>query len=240
MKPNQWILVPSLAALCLALATPAAEAQERFAITIGAMGGLGGSVDADPGDSLTNTAYQLTAALIIEAKTLLVVRAGHLNLDDDPVFVSLTDAGLDYVNIGGEYRYDHAFYESGVYLGLGGYRLDGNPLDPGDSETDTSFGVVLGLTGDFEAHPTAELRHRHRRALGEPGHRAGICHWAGRPGFQLLRNAASRPAAQRLEVKASPERWCSLTFSAKLWRSAGLSQSCAPMNRSTTRLSTSR
>ena len=150
MKPNQRILVPFLAVLCLALATPAAVAQETYTFTLGALGGLGGSIDADPGDSLANTTYQLTAGLLIEHKTHLVVRAGHLNLDDDAVFESLTDAGLDYVNIAGEYRYDHGFYESGLYFGLGGYFLDGNPLSGGDSERDTSFGVVLGLTGDFE------------------------------------------------------------------------------------------
>lgn len=150
MKSNQRILVPFLAVLCLALAAPAAVAQERYTFTLGALGGLGGSIDADPGDSLSNTSFQLNAGLIIEPETHLVVRAGHLNLDDDAVFESLTDAGLDYVNIAGEYRFDHAFYESGVYFGLGGYRLDGNSLGLGESESDTSFGVVLGLTGDFE------------------------------------------------------------------------------------------
>lgn len=150
MKPNQRILVPFLAILSLALAAPAAEAQDRYTFTLGVLGGLGGSLDANPGDSLSNTSYQLTAALITEPKTHLTLRLGHLNLDDDALFESLTDAGLDYVSIAGEYRYDHGFYESGVYFGLGGYRLDGNPLAGGDAETDTSFGVVLGLTGDFE------------------------------------------------------------------------------------------
>lgn len=151
MKLNQRVLVRFLAVLSLGIAAAgAAEAQERYTFTVGVLGGLGGSLDADPGDSLSNTSYQLTAALITEPKTHLVLRVGHLNLDDDAVFESLTDAGLDYLSIAGEYRYDHAFYESGIYFGLGGYRLDGNPVGGGDSSCDTSFGVVLGLTGDFE------------------------------------------------------------------------------------------
>lgn len=144
LLPCSWLLV------VLSLAAAPAEAQDRYTFTVGALGGLGGSLDANPGDSLSNTAYQLTAALITEPKTHLALRVGHLNLDDDEIFEELTEAGLDYVNISGEYRYDHAFYESGVYFGLGGYRLEGNPLDGGETRTDTSFGLVLGLTGEFE------------------------------------------------------------------------------------------
>jgi hypothetical protein len=151
LKLNQRVLVRFLAVLSLGIAVAeTAEAQEGYTFTVGVLGGLGGSLDADPGDSLSNTAYQLTAALITEPKTHLALRVGHLNLDDDGVFESLTDAGLDYLNIAGEYRYDHAFYESGIYFGLGGYRLDGNPLDGGESSSETSFGGVLGLTGEFE------------------------------------------------------------------------------------------
>lgn len=126
------------------------EAQDSYTFTLGALAGVGGSVDADPGDDLSNPSFQLMASLLTETKTHLVGRVGHIGLDASDSFGTLSDAGLDYLTIGGEYRYDHHFYESGIYLGLGAYRLDGNALATGEATSDTSFGVVLGLTGEFE------------------------------------------------------------------------------------------
>jgi hypothetical protein len=150
LKPSRAVLPLALGLLMAVLISPRAQAQAAYTFTVGALGGIGGSVDADPGDDLSNTSYGLMAGLLTDTKTHLMVRAGHLALDKNDLFESLTDAGLDYLTIAGEYRYDHNFYESGVYLGLGGYRLDGNPITGGGSSAETSFGVVLGLTGEFE------------------------------------------------------------------------------------------
>lgn len=134
----------------MTLVSPRSEAQDSYTFTVGALAGVGGSVDADPGDDLSNPAFQLLAALLTDTKTHLVVRAGHQDLGGDDLFGSLTDAGMDFLTIAGEYRYDHHFYESGIYLGLGGYRLAGDHFFSGEATTETSFGVVLGLTGEFE------------------------------------------------------------------------------------------
>lgn len=138
------VLVPGVAGLA-----PAA-AQEQFTFSVSALGGLGGSTDANPGDDLSNTALQLNLALITEPKTHLGLRIGTIDLSGNEQFGSLFDAQLDYVNISGEYRYNHTFYQSGLFIGIGGYRLDGKRVLDSRSESETSFGLVLGLTGEFE------------------------------------------------------------------------------------------
>jgi hypothetical protein len=145
-------LLPHAAILLavLALALPgAAHAQESYTFTVGAFGGLGGSVDADVGDSLDNTGFQLDFGMVIEPKNHLVLRLGQLSLDSDGRFEDLTDADLTYATIGGEYKYRHAYYDSGIYLALGGYRVEGKDFFDGESRDDTGVGLALGVTGDF-------------------------------------------------------------------------------------------
>ena len=132
----------------LLLLPGAAGAQELYTFTVGVLGGIGGSFDADPGDSLTNTGLQLNLGLVTEARTHLVLRLGQLALDEDELFGSLQDADLTYATIGGEYRISETFYDSGVYVGLGGYRLEGTSRS-GDDESDTSVGISIGFTGEL-------------------------------------------------------------------------------------------
>ena len=132
----------------LLLLPGAAGAQELYTFTVGVLGGIGGSFDAEPGDSLTNTGLQLNLGLVTEARTHLVLRLGQLALDEDEFFGSLQDADLTYATIGGEYRAGESFYESGVYLALGGYRLEGTDRS-GDDSGDTSWGLSLGFTGEL-------------------------------------------------------------------------------------------
>lgn len=135
--------------LALLIAPAAASAQESYNYSVGILGGLGGSLDADPGDSLTNTGYQLNLSMVMEPQTHVGIRAGQLKLDEDEVFNSLTDADLSYVTVGGEYRFRESFYESGIYLALGGYRVEGTGLDLRD-RSDTAIGLSIGVTGEFE------------------------------------------------------------------------------------------
>lgn len=132
-----WLLLPG-----------AAGAQELYTYTVGVFGGIGGSFDADPGDSLTNTGYQADLGIVIQPRTHLVLRTGLLALDEDEKFGSLSEAELTYVTLGGEYRQRQDFYESGVYVALGGYRLEG--LTPsGRDSRDTSLGLAVGITGEL-------------------------------------------------------------------------------------------
>jgi hypothetical protein len=137
----------ALALACL-LVPAAAGAQEQYTFTVGLLGNLGGSLDADVGDSLENTGYQLNLMMVTESHTHVGLRAGKLGLDDKGLFGSLADAELTYATLGGEYRFRQAFNESGFYLGLGGYRLQG--VDGfGEDRDKTSLGLAVGVTGEF-------------------------------------------------------------------------------------------
>ena len=104
MIRNHRLLGRLLLVFSLLLLPAAAGATDLYNYTVGVLGGLGGSFDADPGGSLNNTGFQVNLGLVTETATHLVVRAGKLSLDKDAFFGSLTDAGVHYVTIGGEYR----------------------------------------------------------------------------------------------------------------------------------------
>lgn len=133
----------------LLLLLPAASgAQELYTYTVGVLGGIGGSLDASPGNNLSNTGFQVNLGLVTEPQTHLVLRTGRLALDKDGLFGSLTNADLKYVTIGGEYRYTEPFYESGIFAALGAYRLSGATPSGRDSRDDT-WGVSVGFTGEL-------------------------------------------------------------------------------------------
>lgn len=149
MTQHRLLRLGLLAALLLL--PGAARAQELYTFTAGLMGGIGGSVDAEPGDDLGNTGFQLNLAMVTEPRTHVGFRLGQLALDSEDRFGSLTDAELSYVTVAGEYRFPQSYYESGLYLGLGGYRLEGNRGSRG--EQDTALGLTLGVTGEFRVTP---------------------------------------------------------------------------------------
>jgi hypothetical protein len=132
----------------LLLLPEAAPAQELYNFSAAVLGSVGGSIDAEPGDDLGNTGFQLNLAMVTDPQTHVVARFGQLGLDADEVFGSLTDADLTYLTVGGEYRFDETWYDSGIYLALGGYRLQGAEFSGQDFE-DTSLGLAVGITGEF-------------------------------------------------------------------------------------------
>lgn len=141
--------LPKLTLLgALLLLSPAAgRAQDLYNYAVDVLGTLGGSPDADPGNSLTNRGYQLNVLLVTEPRTLVGLRAGKLSLDKDGDFNDLRDAKLSYASIGGEYRALTSAYESGVFLGIGGYRIEGNTANR--STSNTSWGLSVGVTSEF-------------------------------------------------------------------------------------------
>lgn len=147
MNPKSTIIALAATA-ALAVAAPAA-AQELYTFTVSAFGGVGGSIDADPGDELGNTGFQLGGSMITEPRTRIAVRAGRLGLADGERFESLFDADLSYVTIAGEYRFAKSYYAPWAYIGLGAYQLQGDDLFTGGEADDTSLGLVLGLVGEF-------------------------------------------------------------------------------------------
>jgi hypothetical protein len=145
LKPS---LIALGTALALAAAAPAA-AQELYTFTVSGFGGFGGSVDADVGDGLDGTGFQLGASMLTEARTRVALRGGQLGLADGDQFESLLDADLSYVTLAGEYRFTESYYAPWAYIGLGGYRIAGDDVFGGGDSDDTALGLVIGLTGDF-------------------------------------------------------------------------------------------
>lgn len=129
----------------------AAQPQEPYNFTASLMGGFAGSTDVDPGDGVDNVALQLGFKLVTQPRTHLAFRLGRFDLGSENRFGSLQDAELTYVTVTGEYWLRERFYDSGVFFGLGLYRLDGSPVLPDDEGGDeTAAGVTVGVAGDFE------------------------------------------------------------------------------------------
>jgi len=135
----------------LLLLPGAARAQEDYNFSVAGLGSIGGSLDADPGSDLGNTGYQLNVGLVTETRTMVGVRLGRLGLDASEPFGSLTGADLTYLTIGGEYRFDEAWYDSGIYIALGGYRLEGTAPN-GKDGSERSVGLAVGITGEFKVN----------------------------------------------------------------------------------------
>jgi hypothetical protein len=141
-----------LALLVGLLSTPgSAQAQETYSFTVAGLGSVGGSLDAEPGDDLSNTGYQVNLGMVTDSRTHVAVRVGQLGLDQDELFGSLREAELTYATFAGEYRFNEGWYDSGIYLGLGGYRLEGVDLADRGSE-DTAVGLAIGFTGEFKVN----------------------------------------------------------------------------------------
>ena len=154
MNRNHRLLICTAALIALAVlaALPgAAQAQENYTYSVGLLGGLGGSPDPDRGDGFEHTGLQLNLGLVTEPRTHIGLRVGQLALDSDELFGSLSGADLTYVTLGGEYRYNEGWYESGVYVALGGSRIQGDRAD-GRAESDTAVGAALGFTGEFQVN----------------------------------------------------------------------------------------
>ncbi len=124
-----------------------AAAQEPYNHVVSVLGTMGGSLD-DSKSGLGNTGFQIGYGLVTDRWVRLGVRVGTLGFDAGEGLEGLFDPTLDYVNVAGEYRFPETFYDSGLYFGLGAYRIEGQRL--GRIEKDTSLGLVIGATGDFE------------------------------------------------------------------------------------------
>jgi hypothetical protein len=144
--------VALLVAVVPVLLAPAAavHASEARNFTVFGTAGLGGPLDADqPDPGLDNGTFQLGFSWVTQPQARVGIRLGSADLGD--ALEQLTDPTLDWLTIGGEYRYNETYFESGLYLGLGYYRLDGEL--GGVSEDESAVGVVLGATGEFPITP---------------------------------------------------------------------------------------
>lgn len=144
------IAAAAILATTLSIPVSSARAADSHSYTLGLMAGVGGSLDADPDGGLGNTTLQASFGIWTQPGTQLVVRLGRLDQDAKGVFASFGGGNLSWANVAGEYRLRRPLYESGIYLGLGAYRFEGDRGSLGD---DTAVGGVFGLTGEFDMTP---------------------------------------------------------------------------------------
>ena len=129
-----------LAILCLlaSLAGPSTATAQEHGITLGLLGGVGGSPDSD---DYTETSFQVLAGLDVARRTEVQLRVGRLDLE-----LAQQPTELSYITLGSEYAFDADFYDSGIILGLGWYQLD----DIGGLGDQDTLGAYGGVTGEFE------------------------------------------------------------------------------------------
>ncbi|MFQ5525518.1 MAG: hypothetical protein ACE5GX_04590 [Thermoanaerobaculia bacterium] len=110
------------------------------------MAGVGGPLDEDEA-GLSNSSFQLGFSVEPEDQLLVGVRVGQLDLGSALVG-NLIDSSIDFATVVGEYRFTESFYESGLYIGLGLYQLDGT-LFFGQGFSEEAVGLTLGISGEF-------------------------------------------------------------------------------------------
>ena len=136
-----------LLSLAAVLAPAPAEAQEDQPLEATLLFGLGGSFDEDQ-SGLGNSGYQLGLSLGVARRTKVGVRLGEIDYAAGDFIGSIASPTFSYVTVGGEYTFSERYYESGVYIALGAYKLEG--AQAGQSFDDTTVGLALGVTGEFE------------------------------------------------------------------------------------------
>ena len=143
-----WLAV---LAMGLFIAVPA-QAADPDLLSVAILGGAGGPLDADPPDpGLGHQALELQVGIVTEPRTLLQVRLGRIDFDSGDQLGEFSDPRLEYATISGEYRFYRNWYDSGIFIGIGGYRVSGLVGGPTGADDDhTALGITGGVTGEFE------------------------------------------------------------------------------------------
>jgi hypothetical protein len=141
-----------LPVVCLLIAgvlvVPAgARAQEDQPLEASLLVSAGGSIDEDSA-GLGNSGFQLGLSLRVDRRTKVGARYGEIGYGAGDRVGTVFNPTFSYLTIGGEYSFSEGYYESGIYLALGAYRLEGTEL--GQSVSDSTVGLALGVTGEFE------------------------------------------------------------------------------------------
>lgn len=148
----------AVALLLVSVAPAVADPGDHSSFNLNLIGGVGGSPDVEEGDGFRNTGYQVGFSLVREPGTLVGIRVGKLDLDDKGRFANLSETELTYAVAGGEYLFNEGYYVSGVFLGLGAYRLDGQRIGLGGDSEETAIGGTLGLSGEFAMTRSLAIR----------------------------------------------------------------------------------
>lgn len=136
-------------ALLLVLASRAALAQDDAIFRGTLLGGLGGSFLSDGRHDPDRPILQASFGVLTDDRTFTVFRAGRIGFSDDEIVVGRSGADLEFVNVAGEYRLPSRAYTWGLFLGIGGYRISGEP-STASTRRESALGVALGVEGEFD------------------------------------------------------------------------------------------
>ncbi|MEO8503764.1 MAG: hypothetical protein ABI609_07720 [Acidobacteriota bacterium] len=129
------------------VAFPARGTAEDYVFSVSVLGGVGGSLDGEPTSGFGNRSFQLGIGVPTDLNTSVTLRVGRLDLGNRPLFEGLEKARLEYADVAGEYHFSESYYTSGLFLGLGAYRLAGDAA--GGRQETTQIGAVFGANGEF-------------------------------------------------------------------------------------------
>ena len=139
-------LTRSLLVSALLLGAQPLLAESPTLWRIGVAVGLGGTEDAESSPGYDGSALQLTFAMDGDSGTSLVARVGSIDFGDKDID-SLTEPEMRWVTIGGEYDFRGRWFDSGLFLALGGYQLEGTL--GGISTDETAWGLSFGSTAEW-------------------------------------------------------------------------------------------
>jgi hypothetical protein len=132
-------LVAITATLLVLAGSHPAIAQETDLFALSLLGGVGSATDAAH-SGFQNPSLQIGYTVEIDPEVQIGVRVGGIGFGSEDVVNGHSGPTLTYATVAGGYQFREAIYDSGIYLGLGVYRMEGA----------ARAGVVLGYTGDFE------------------------------------------------------------------------------------------
>ena len=141
-----WILA---AAAWTWVAPAPVAAQERGLFVASATGGLAGAFDSVGEKAFDHSARQLAAGMLTDDRTWTMLRYGRIDLDEEELPIGRLRSEVEYLNVAGEYRFRQPAYDFGLFVGVGGYRLDADRIG-GGAEEEEAIGIAAGLTGDFD------------------------------------------------------------------------------------------
>lgn len=149
LKSCLGVLVAALTLFVLPRAATAqgASTTRLYTYSVSLLGGLGGSIDESE-SGYDNSAIQLGFSVVTERSVKVSARVGRLGSIER--MANLFETDVEYVTVSGEYTFGEVGYQSGMFVGLGAYRLEGSRLFTGEPVSRTTVGLTGGLTGDFD------------------------------------------------------------------------------------------
>ena len=165
MRNSAFLLV-----CLLAFAASAMAQTSQFGITIGGSKRLISHTDQAQGLGISdhfkfsNSDREIFYGVQIEPGTFFKIRAGqitapaafqYMTAANEKARTDIPKGKVEHVDAVVDYRFSEPFGSTGLFAGVGLYRQRGNltdgaiPADQRGSQTETNYGVLGGVNGDF-------------------------------------------------------------------------------------------